>query len=100
MHSAVTYSYVTPTQIPYILQYILIIQVITLIISDRLCLSVLTFYFISVIGISVKSHIGASLVRVAMCNSIYCNCQSSGGTSFSTIPSKLPRLATITILIA
>ena len=32
-----------------------------LIISDRLCLSVSTFCTVSVIGMSVKSHIGASL---------------------------------------
>ena len=33
-----------------------------LIISDRLCLSVLTFCTVSVIGISVKGHFGTSLV--------------------------------------
>ena len=38
-----------------------------LIISDRLCLSVLTFCTVSVIGISVKSHIGTSLVCVYAC---------------------------------
>ena len=31
-------------------------------ISDRLCLSALIFCTVSAIGISVKSHIGASLV--------------------------------------
>ena len=34
-----------------------------LIISDRLCLSALIFCTISAIGISVKSHIGTSLVN-------------------------------------
>ena len=33
-----------------------------LIISDRLCLSALIFCTVSAIGISVKSHIGTSLV--------------------------------------
>ena len=35
-----------------------------LIISDRLCLSALIFCTVSAIGISVKSHIGASLLDV------------------------------------
>ena len=34
-----------------------------LIISDRLCLSALIFCTVSAIGISVKSHIGASLIH-------------------------------------
>ena len=34
-----------------------------LIISDRLCLSALIFCTVSAIGISVKSHIGASLLH-------------------------------------
>ena len=34
-----------------------------LIISDRLCLSVQKFCTVSVIGISVKSHIGTSLIK-------------------------------------
>ena len=36
-------------------------QNLLLIISDQLCLSILTFCTISVIGISVKSHIGTPL---------------------------------------
>ena len=35
-----------------------------LIISDRLCLSALTFCTVSVIGISVKSHIGTPLIII------------------------------------
>ena len=34
-----------------------------LIISDRLCLSAITFCTVSAIGISVQSHIGTSLVK-------------------------------------
>ena len=34
------------------------------IVSDRLCLSVLIFCTVSAIGISVKSHIGTSLLTV------------------------------------
>ena len=36
-----------------------------LIISDRLCLSALTFCTVSAIGISVKSHIGTSLSQTS-----------------------------------
>ena len=42
-----------------------------LIISYRLCLSNLTFCTVSVIGISVKSHIGASLVLNHAVNNTY-----------------------------
>ena len=34
------------------------------IISDQLCLSVLIFCAVSVIGISVKNHIGTSLISI------------------------------------
>ena len=33
-------------------------------ISDRLCLSVLTFCIVLVIGVLVKSHIGTSIIMV------------------------------------
>ena len=39
-----------------------------LIISDQLCLSALIFCTVSAIGISVKSHIGASLVGIQLYN--------------------------------
>ena len=40
-------------------------QIDMFIISDRLCLSVLIFCTVSVIGISVKSHIGTSLMNTS-----------------------------------
>ena len=50
-----------------------------LIISDRLCLSALIFCTVSAIGISVKSHIGASLVSMAM------ELSASGGNTYGNI---------------